>query len=177
MDITTTVASDCSEGGDFNFTESATFAIDRSSPRGSEHVEGSTQSSSSHALEAQDFTKSTALDVTRTRTDADGNTEVVRLSGNLGVAFDASGALPLRTVGGTLSLTLPSGDAVQATLNGVVREPPRVCRTPVGGTIDYADPDGTAHSLSFGPDCGAATLDGEALTLEQTGPGDAARGP
>ena len=180
VDITNTIsAADCTDGAAFNFEEKASFTVDRTDPRGgTEHLTGSTDSTSSHALQAASFTKATTLDVSRTMTPADGGSEETSVSGSLSIAFDASSGAPVRTVSGELSLTGPNGDAETATLNSVVRDPPRTCRTPVGGTIDYAGSDGASHELAFGPTCGAATLDDSAITLDDgPGPGGDHSGP
>ncbi|MBS2032848.1 MAG: hypothetical protein JST54_33550 [Deltaproteobacteria bacterium] len=180
VDITNTItAADCTAGASFSFEEKASFDISRTDPRGgSEHLVGSTDSTSSHALQATTFTKATTLDVSRTMTAPDGGSDATAVSGSLSIAFDASSGAPVRTVSGELSLTLPGGNTETATLNGVVRDPPRTCRTPVGGSIDYAGSDGTSHELAFGPTCGAATLDGTAITLHDgPGPGGDHGGP
>jgi hypothetical protein len=184
VDIAITVSTDasgsCSATPTFNFQESVTFSIDRSGPGGTVHDEGTTQSTSSRTLTATQFTKSVTLDVKHTEPGLDdgGTTE---LSGSLTVAFDASATPPPRTINGSLQIALPDGSTDSATLVDVVRDPPRTCRTPVSGALNYtAGATGTAHALVFGPSCGAATLDGVAVSLDDSPPGggpDAPCGP
>jgi hypothetical protein len=67
------------------------------------------------------------------------------------------------------------------TLTDIVRVPPPVCAWPLSGTLQRAEADGTTHVLSFGPECGQATLDGAAITLpsrphHERGPGGRGEG-
>lgn len=72
---------------------------------------------------------------------------------------------PTRTINGSYTETFLDGTSGTVTLAGVVRPPRNVCRWPTGGTLTRALAGGTTHVLAFGPTCGAATLDGTAVTL------------
>jgi hypothetical protein len=189
VDVTNTVtdaSGSCASGGEFSFSEQVTFSIARTDPRrGSQQIAGTTQSSSQHALGATQFTKMTQLDVHRTDADSDGGSDSGELSGTVSVAFDNSSGNPMRTINGQLSRTDPDGSTDQVTLNNVVREPPRICRTPTSGSLVYVAEDGSNHTLTFGPSCGAASLDGSSVDLDfgppgpppGAGPGQGPNGP
>ena len=109
--------------------------------------------------------ESTQVDVTRTRTNADGTVAgTVHIVGALTVAF-SSDVPPVRTING--SYTEDSSEFGQATvtLTDIVRPPRFVCPWPVSGTLTRVAADGTTHAVVYGPDCGSATLDGTAVTM------------
>jgi hypothetical protein len=80
------------------------------------------------------------------------------------------------TVDGAVSVALPFGEAATA-ITGLVRVPPTECQYPIAGTVEHTLPDGTSHILAFGPACGQATADGEAVDLATWRPPGPGPGP
>lgn len=153
----------------------ATFSISRTDEEGAvSKVEGTTSSFADLVDGAPPQHKSTESDVTRTLTDASGTVvSSVRLTGNQSVEF-SSDTPPVRTLNGSFTEALLDGTQGTVTLANVVRPPRNVCPWPTSGTLTRAASDGTTHVLAFGPDCGAATLDGTAVDLPEKyghGPG------
>jgi hypothetical protein len=79
---------------------------------------------------------------------------------------------PVRTVNGSYTETFSDGATHTTTEVDVVQPPRSVCPWPTSGTLTRTAADGTRHELAYGPTCGAATLDGEAvdLTVRRGGP-------
>jgi hypothetical protein len=71
----------------------------------------------------------------------------------------------VRTINGSYMEAYLDGTQGTVTLQDIVRPPRNVCPWPTSGTLTRADADGTSHALVFGPDCGAATLDGTVVDL------------
>jgi hypothetical protein len=173
VDITYTysAAEDCT--GDVTREQAVTFEIKRTAEDGTVALlKGSSSASAVLVASGPPRQKATAADVTRTTTDASGTViRSVRLVGEMATAF-SSGTPPTRTINGSYTETLLDGSTGTVTLADVVRPPRNVCRWPTGGTLTRALSDGTSHVLAFGPECGAATLDGAAVELpERRGPG------
>jgi hypothetical protein len=172
----------CGEGAVYRYKDEATVAVSHTSPKG--HlvtVAGTHTSESMHAPEATLFSRTSTVDTTHTATDSEGNVvRSIHLSGTEEVTFDSSGETPTRTSRGTMVADLGEGRSDRVTEKEVVRVPPSVCRWPVGGTLEHTTPEGTTHVLSFGPECGQATLDGAAVDLSERrggGRGGPRRGP
>jgi hypothetical protein len=184
VDITYTysAAEDCT--GDVTREQAVTFEIKRTAEDGTvATLSGTSSASAVLAASGPPQQKATKADVTRTTTDAAGTvTKSVRLVGEMATAF-SSDTPPTRTINGSYVETLLDGSSGTVTLADVVRTPRDVCRWPTGGTLTRALSDGTSHVLAFGPECGAATLDGTAVELpERQGPpggegGEGPRGP
>lgn len=97
----------------------------------------------------------------------------VTATGDLSVALAFGDADRRATVDGAIAVTLPFGQAGVA-ITGLVRVPPAECQYPIAGTVEHTLPDGTSHTLAFGPACGQATADGEPVDLatwQPPGPG------
>ena len=159
-----------SSGGDcasaLTRNQTVTFQISRTAEDGSvSTVQGNTSSSSVLVANAPPQQKATQADVTRTMTDAAGAVvNSVHLTGSMSVAF-SSDTPPVRTINGSYTEAYLDGTQGTVTLQDIVRPPRNVCPWPTSGTLTRADADGTSHSLVFGPDCGAATLDGTVVDL------------
>ncbi len=168
---TYTAAADCT--GDITREQSVTFEIKRTAEDGSvATVKGTSSATAVLVANAHPQNKATKADVTRTTTDAAGTvTKSVHLVGEMATTF-SSETPPTRTINGSYAETYLDGSTGTVTLADVVRPPRNVCRWPTGGTLTRALSDGTTHVLAFGPECGAATLDGTAVELpERRGPG------
>lgn len=171
-------AEDCS--GDVTRDQAVTFEIKRTAEDGTvASLSGTTSATAVLVASGPPQQKVTSADVTRTTTDSAGTvTKSVRLVGEMSTAF-SSDTPPSRTINGSYMETLLDGSTGTVTLADVVRPPRDVCRWPTGGTLTRALSDGTSHVLAFGPECGAATLDGTAVELpERQGPpgGEGGRG-
>ncbi|WP_224366374.1 hypothetical protein [Hyalangium versicolor] len=166
-----------SSGGDcanaLTRNQTVTFQITRTAEDGSvSTVQGTSTSSALLVAEGPPQQKETKADVTRTTKDAEGAVvKSVHLTGSMSVAFSAD-TPPVRTINGSYTQEYLDGTSGTVTLQDVVRQPRNVCPWPTSGTLTQTSSDGTSHALAFGPDCGAATLDGTAVDL----PAQPARG-
>lgn len=167
LDLVRSVVGAAECGGSVGLEESATFEVSLALPQSrSAAMTGTIHAFSERDLEAGSFTRTTTLSATRSLLD-DG--ELVRsseLAGDLEISVVLAEDGPVRTIDGTLHVTLheEDGDAT-ITLEGVVHRPLSDCAWPTAGTLVRARPDAT-HTLSFGPACGHATLDGDAVDLD-----------
>ena len=160
---TYTAAGDCS--GSVTQDQSVTFEISRTDDDGAvSTVKGTTSSSALLIADAPPQKKATAANVTRTLTDASGTVvRSVHIQGAMSTDF-SSDTPPVRTVNGSYTEAFLDGTQGTVTLANVVRPPRHVCPWPISGTLTRGASD-TTHTLVFGPDCGAATLDGTAVDL------------
>jgi hypothetical protein len=165
---TYSAAEDCS--GAITQAGAVTFQISRTAQDGSiATVQGSTSSSAEIIGDAPPRQKQTTADVTRSVTDASGAVvRSVHLTGSMSVEF-SSDTPPTRTINGSYNEELNDGTTGTVTLAGIVRPPRSVCPWPTSGTLTRANSAGETHTLVFGPECGAATLDGNATQLPQRG--------
>jgi hypothetical protein len=92
----------------------------------------------------------------------------VHLIGTLQSSFSQSETARTHTSNGSLTVIQADGSNSTVTLTDVVRVPRETFDWPLSGTITRTE-DGGAHVLAFGPECGQATLDGEAITLPSHG--------
>jgi len=164
-------AEDCS--GPITQDQSVTFQISRTAEDGSvSTVQGNTASSAELVGDAPPRQKQTNADVTRTLTDASGVVvRSVHLTGAVSVEF-SSDTPPTRTINGSYTEEQLDGSRGTVTLQNIVRPARSVCPWPTSGTLSRATSAGQTHALVFGPECGAATLDGTAVELSgQGGPG------
>ena len=92
----------------------------------------------------------------------------VHLTGSMSVEF-SSDTPPVRTINGSYIEASHDGTEGTVTLENIVRTPRNVCRWPTSGTLTRTTSDGQTHTLTFGPDCGTATLDGTAVELPDHG--------
>jgi hypothetical protein len=166
--ITTEPADSCGDDVVFHFQHQATYAIDRSGPHGGTlSLSGTSSATSAHTRDATTFTRTDTLDSRHTAKDASGAVQHdMHLQGTMTTAFDRSGAVPTRTMDGQLTIDFGDGTQGQVQVTGLVRVPPPECRFPIAGTIERTEPNGTVHTLVFGPSCGSATLDGSAIDLK-----------
>lgn len=172
VDIVNTYQAPADCAGTVTAKEVVTFQIDRTLPNGDlETAQGTTTSTTLVTPGVGPQSKSAVIDVTRTVHDAAGTVlHSVQLSGTHQVAF-SGGPPPSRTVNGTMTATFLDGTQGQVTLTDVVRPPRQVCPWPISGTLVRTAPDGTSHTLVYGPKCGDATLDGSAVQRPNHGPG------
>jgi len=140
-------------------------------------LSGSITASSVGVSDTEPQSRSTTVDTTRTRLDAEGAVvDSLHLTGTLEETFDAAATPATHTSSGTLTATAADGSASTVTLTDVVRVPPSTCTWPISGTLQRAAADGTTHVLVYGPECGQATLDGGTLTLPSRPHGGHGRG-
>lgn len=130
-------------------------------------LSGTTSATSAHEREATTFVRTDTLDSRHTAKDASGTVRHdMHLQGTMTTTFDRSGEVPTRTIDGLLTIDFGDGQTGQMKVAGLVRVPPPECRFPIAGTIERTEPNGTVHTLVFGPACGTATLDGSAIDLK-----------
>jgi hypothetical protein len=172
VDIVNTYSAPADCVGTITAQEVATFQIDRTLPNGDlETAQGTTTSATLVTPGVGPTSKSVVVDVTRTVKDSAGTVlHSVQLSGTHQVQF-SGGPPPTRTVNGTMTATFMDGTQGQVTLTDVVRPPREECPWPISGSLVRTAPDGTSHTLVYGPACGDATLDGSAVTMPNHGPG------
>jgi hypothetical protein len=178
VDVVATVepVGECGENTPIRVQRQSTHAIQHALPEGGVMaLSGTVTSISVKDPGATSHARSSTFDVTRARRDAEGNTvESFHIAGTLEVTRTGSGESSSQTSQGTLQVTRPEGGEETVTLSAIVRVPPPVCAWPIGGTLQRTTADGTTHVVTFGPECGQATLDGEAITLPERPHG---RGP
>jgi hypothetical protein len=122
------------------------------------------------SLEAKTMTRAGSIELTRQMKDGDEVLRGMHLTGTISVELDASAGPPLTTVSGALEIAIDGiGDAA-LTLVDVVHQPPCECIWPVSGTVELTRPDAGTHTLVFGPACGEATIDGNAVSLPSEPP-------
>ncbi|MGZ3457225.1 MAG: hypothetical protein ACXU86_01845 [Archangium sp.] len=162
-DVTLAADSTCGTDARYDEQESATFSTAHTLSDGTVvGFQGTTTSTGSQSASDTTFTRSGTLDTTREVRDAQGQVlRALHLTGSLTVTFDRSSAQPTRTLNGTFDASFADGTTSTITVTDLVRAPPPVCRMPLSGTVRQVQSDGTEHVLSFGPDCGTATLDGQ----------------
>lgn len=177
VDESTTVEplGECGEGVALRLRRQATFDTRSTDAEGRTlAVSGSSSSVSTHTPGAQQGTRTMTLDTTRSLADAQGTVlHGMRLQGTLEVVEERSGQAPTHTSRGTLQVQ-PAGGSVETVVVGdLVRVPPHVCPWPLSGSIQRTTAEGAARVLTFGPECGQATLDGRPVQLPQPrrGPG------
>jgi hypothetical protein len=168
-DVTVTPEGTCGPETRLDSLQSATFSTTHAEPDGRVVTfQGTTTSTGSRLSSETTFTRTGTLDTTREVRDAEG--QVVRglhLSGTLSVTFDGSGEEPVRILSGKFDAALADGTTSVITVEELRRT--RGCRWPIAGTVTQGQADGTEHVLGFGPECGTATLDGEAYELRGGG--------
>ncbi|MFY2556390.1 hypothetical protein ACN469_02000 [Corallococcus terminator] len=178
VDVVTAIApaEECAENAPLRFEQQSTHDITHTATGGqSAKMTGSIASVSMRVPGARTLSRSVTFDTTRTNLDAQGTVvDSIHLTGTLEETFDPDATEPKRTSHGTLTATLADGSVSTVTQSGIVRVPPSVCAWPIAGTQQRTLADGTTHTLVYGPECGQATLDGEALALPSRpmGPGD-----
>ncbi len=164
-DVIVTPEGTCGPETRLDSLQSATFSTTHTRPDGSVVTfQGTATSSGNRLVSETSFTRTGTVDTTREVRDAEG--QVVRslhLSGTLSVAFDGSGEEPVRILSGKFDAALADGTTSVITVEELRRT--RGCRWPIAGTVVQTQADGTEHVLGFGPECGSATLDGEAYEL------------
>ncbi|WP_224246095.1 hypothetical protein [Hyalangium gracile] len=167
---TTTAQAACSESTRLDVQQEASFNIQHTQEDGElTTISGTVTSSNSHTQASGPLSQSSTFDTTRTRVDASGNTvDSVRLTGTLESSFSQSEDARTHTSNGTLTMIQADGSHSTVTLTDVVRVPRETCDWPISGKIARII-DGGASVLVFGPECGQATLDGEAITLPSHG--------
>lgn len=70
-----------------------------------------------------------------------------------------------RVVASSPSSNAMDGSTIQ--IVDLVRPPRQTCRWPTSGSVIRTDADGTVHTLTYGPACGQATLDGQDISLQR----------
>jgi hypothetical protein len=108
------------------------------------------------------------IDYSRSGVSADGEALVAAvISGEVDVVYAHDAQPPTETMNGELHATVDGKRGtheLSAEVADLVRVPKDVCRFPVSGSLEVRRDD-RSRVLVFGPECGAATLDGEAVTL------------
>ncbi|MCP3145119.1 hypothetical protein [Pyxidicoccus xibeiensis] len=181
VDVVTTVAptAECAEGVALRFQQQSTHDITHTRGDGSSRkLTGTLTSTVIGVSDEKPQSRSTTVDTTRARLDAEGNViDSLHLTGSLEETFDSAAVTPTHVSSGTLTSTDAGGNTSTVTLSAVTRVPPSVCTWPVSGTLERAEADGSTHVLVYGPECGQATLDGESITLpSRPGRGGEGRG-
>lgn len=151
-------------------TQVVTFEVQRANADGEVFtVAGTASSLASLGASGPPQRKQASLDVTRSVADSAGAVlRSVHLTGQSEVAF-SSDTPPTRTVNESLQAEYSDGTVGRVTRTDVVIPPRDVCEWPLSGTLVRTKPDGTTSTLVYGPDCGAATLDGEVIELQKRG--------
>ncbi|MFP2929808.1 hypothetical protein ACLESO_32370 [Pyxidicoccus sp. 3LG] len=169
VDVVTTVepTAECAEGVALRFQQQSTHDITHTRGDGeSRKLSGTLTSIVVGLSDTEPQSRSTTVDTTRARIDAEGNViDSLHLTGTLEETFDSAAVTPSHVSSGTLTSTDAEGNASTVTLSAVTRAPPSVCTWPVSGTLERTAADGTTTVLVYGPECGQATLDGESITL------------
>lgn len=187
VDITNTVALDpviggtpealigCDSSTVLSWKQTSVVDMERAGRWGNTvHLTGKTQSEAKHALDASTLEIGATLDTVRTMKDENGTViKSVRIQGRVETVLDRSAMPPVRTMNGTMEANFGEGEIGKVQLKDVVRQGPMACFWPISGTVLRTDAEGREHKLEFGPGCGEATLDGEAITLHvgRGGPG------
>ncbi len=170
LNVTTTEEpiGECGDSPRLRIRRDSVHALQHTRADGTTTVHSGTVSTVTEGARGDDLrSRTSTFDTTRTRTDAEGTgVDSHHVTGSLQVAFDGTGETDTHTSQGTLTLTQEDGVSTTVTLTGVVRVPPSTCAWPVASSLQREGADGT-HVLSFGPECGQATLDGAAVTLPE----------
>ncbi|MCY1075009.1 hypothetical protein [Archangium lansingense] len=147
----------------FDNIQSATFATTQTLSDGSvRSFQGTTTAMGRQSASETISTRTGTLDTTREVRDAQGQvTRSLHLTGTLTVTIDRSAEEPTRALNGSFEATYSDTGLSTITVTDLLRPAPSVCRSPISGTVRQVLEDGTEHVLSFGPECGTATLDGE----------------
>jgi hypothetical protein len=163
---TTTATGECADGTELQTEQQSSHNIQHTTEDGQVvTISGTVTSSFSRTTGIGNRSQSSTFDTTRSRVDAEGNTiDSFHVSGTLESAFSESGETPAHTSKGFLTVEKSGESTSTVKLTDVVRVPRHVCDWPVSGQIERTADDIT-HVLIFGPECGQATLDGEAITL------------
>jgi hypothetical protein len=155
-------APSCAAPTEATVTRHTVFSISVTEPEvsGGRSTAGVVLSKAEHNLDAPPREVEFQLDVT-TSAERDDHTNTLRLTGTLSISFAAeASAPPTQTLRGTLQA---EGD-----LSGEIQIQDLVlshgCPTPVGGLIVRPE-----HTLTFGPQCGDASLDGQPISLQPGG--------
>jgi hypothetical protein len=143
-----------------------TFDLERTRPSGEvSQAKGTVTSTETRILGEAPEAKSFESDVKHTVTDSAGALlEDVHLVGSGSVAFSGDDP-PSRTENGSYTAEAADGTTSSLSVTDVVFPPMETCPWPVSGTVSRTEADGTVHTLVYGPECGAATLDGAAVQL------------
>jgi hypothetical protein len=162
--ITTDPPDSCQQATTVKFARSTTLDITTTASDGTREIAGTASTSSTRDTTARSFTNSETYDLTTT--DKDATSAVVktrRINGTFQTVFaDTAGVLD-RTINGTAAVTV-DGVTQTVTITNLLRAAFLGCRWPTSGTIVLTSA-GTSHTLELGTTCGAATLDGTAITL------------
>jgi hypothetical protein len=176
VSITNTVSVDpagaCDGAATYTFTRSSNADVTTTETDGtSAEVVAAVSSTSTRQPDAKSFAQTKTYDVQRVDRDASGaTTRTTHLAGQVSETFDGSGATPVRTIDGSVTRDAADGTTTTLSLTGVTLPVAGDCRWPTAGTVVETAADGTtAHTLVFGPTCGAATLDGAAIALPAHG--------
>lgn len=165
-DITVDPVDACTDGTVVTVNRTAELSETRTSSRGTATGKATLTSDRSHTLGVTGGTDQTVVEITSQMNKADGKSVSLALTGTLDTTFAQDGTRPTAIANGTLKLTADSKDYTLV-IEGINRTR---CPWPTEGTIKRTDPDAKTHVLTFGPDCGAATLDGTVLDLKKQGP-------
>ena len=162
---TYTASEDCTGG--VTQHQAVAFQVSRTDEDGAVSTQqGSTSGTALLLEEGPPQKKAAQADVTRTLTDAAGTVvRSVHLTGSTTTDFSTD-TPPVRTLNGSYTEEHLDGTTGTVTLTNIVRPPRHICPWPISGSLTRASAD-TSHTLAFGPDCGAATLDGTAVDLSE----------
>ena len=178
LDLTrdTVADADC---GAATITDAATFAVTLELGAGHRaEMTGSLDAVSNRDLATATFTRDVELAATRTLYLGDDAAHSIDLHGSLHITVNTSDDGPVRTVDGTLNMLRgDDDDAAAIVLHGVVHRPQSECAWPTAGELVRSTPEGGSVTLTFGPACGAASLDGEPVDLSTAERGPGRRGP
>lgn len=165
--VTLDPTTECGAGAQFLVQQVTTFQVQRSGRDGRSASASGTSSSNAVVGADGPLSKSTQMDVTRSFSDGSGTARTIHLTGGVDEAFDRSSGVLVRTLNGDLAAEYSDGAAGQIQLVNLVRPPRQTCRWPTSGSVIRTDADGTAHTLTYGPACGQATLDGQDISLQR----------
>jgi hypothetical protein len=166
---TLTPEGECGENTPMRVERQASFQASHAAPEGrTVEISGTSSSSEVRGPGMPSHTRTSSVDTRHTVRDSAGNVvEGAHLTGSFEVTMADSDGGPRRTTRGTASEELADGSSAVLVLEDVVRGAPHTCPWPVSGTVRRTPAGGNEQVLTFGPECGQATLDGQALTLPQ----------
>ncbi len=158
----------CDDDTVLSIAHDASFELSITGPRDYTISEtGTVSASGSRSLSGPAMEMAVTTHLSRSLTNAEGRSISATLSGSHTTVFDHATDPATATSNGTQDVEIDGArgaHAIAVTITDLVRVAPAVCRYPVSGTLLLVR-DELSRSVVFGPECGQASIDGEALTL------------
>lgn len=154
----------CSPVTEVTYTRHTAFSLTKKTADDTSTTAGDIDTTGTQAAAPGNITRTMSLDMTASVPATDGTHKEFTLQGELTVTLALEkDKPPVTSLDGTLTR---AGDAPETYLvKAVERGDPKACRWPVTGEIARTLPSGEKHVISFGPECGQATLDGKQVSL------------